>query len=63
MKSKWMVASMPVSTGAMFYSPYRLRDVDGVDHTGNREFRGVYQNKEDALRAAEKLNEEADDEQ
>lgn len=64
MKGKWKVASNCIG-GEMMYIVYRLRDVDAVDHSGNREYAGEYiKNKAAALLRAEALNNggETDDE-
>lgn len=56
--SEWRVSSNPIA-GRMFYGVYRLRDVDEIDHSGNRETRGGwYETREEAERLAETLNEE-----
>ena len=58
MKSNWRVTANPVA-GKMLYGVYRLRDVSGIDHSGNRETKGGYFNtREEAEALAERLNEE-----
>lgn len=37
MKSEWKVTSQYVG-GEKIYQVYRLRDIDAVDHSGNREY-------------------------
>ena len=41
MKSDWKVTSNIINDKKM-YAVYRLRDVNEVDHSGNREFAGGY---------------------
>ena len=41
MKSEWRVTANPTG-GKMLYGVYRLRDVDAIDHSGNRESLGRY---------------------
>ncbi|HCR83893.1 hypothetical protein [Muricomes intestini] len=56
MVGKWKVQSNPVG-GNMMYAVYRLRDVDAVDHSGNREYASGYiEDKDTALTIAEGLN-------
>lgn len=41
------------------YQAYRIRDVDAVDHSGNREYAGEWtENKAEAQAVADRLNEE-----
>lgn len=37
MKSEWRVTSNYIG-GEWFYGVYRLRDLDEIDHSGNREY-------------------------
>ena len=55
--SEWRVSSNPVA-GRMFYGVYRIRDIDDIDHSGNRETRGFYETREEAAALAARLNEE-----
>ena len=56
MKSEWRV-SHTYAGGKMFRQVYRLRDVDEVDHGGNREYYGrVYATDEEAQAVADALN-------
>lgn len=56
--SEWRVSSNPIS-GRTFYGVYRIRDINDIDHSGNRETRGGwYETREEAERLADKLNEE-----
>lgn len=56
--SAWMVSANPIA-GRMFYGVYRLRDVNKVDHSGNRETRGGwYETKAEAEKLAATLNAE-----
>ena len=41
MKSEWRVTSNTIN-GKKMYAVYRLRDINAVDHSGNREFAGSY---------------------
>ncbi len=41
MKSEWRITSNIINDKKM-YAVYRLRDVNEVDHSGNREFAGGY---------------------
>lgn len=60
--SEWRVSSNP-SAGKMFCGVYRLRDLDAIDHGGNRETRGGwFETKEAAKRLADTLNKEDADE-
>ena len=55
--SKWRVTANPVG-GQMLYAVYRIRDVDEVDHSGNREYwrGGWIESREEAQRYADKMN-------
>ena len=56
MKSEWCVTSNLIA-GEMLYSCYRLKDVDAVDHSGNREELGRwFVKKETAQVVADQLN-------
>ena len=56
MKSEWRVAHI-YAGGYSDYQVYRLRDVNAVDHSGNREYRGgCFDHKEDAESYADELN-------
>ena len=56
--SEWRVAANPVG-GKMWYAVYRIRDIDEVDHSGNRQYRGGYiDDKSKAEAYARQLNEE-----
>lgn len=58
MKGKWEVSANPVGD-EILYIVYRLRDVNAVDHSGNREYAGEHtSNKEAARLLAEMLNAE-----
>lgn len=55
---EWKVSSNPIG-GKTFYQVYRIRDIDAVDHSGNRETRGgLYESRLDAERLADTLNAE-----
>lgn len=56
--SEWRVSSNQIA-GRTFYSIYRVRDINDIDHRGNRETHvGWYYTRGEAERFAEKLNEE-----
>ncbi|NTW04559.1 MAG: hypothetical protein HGA27_00390 [Peptococcaceae bacterium] len=56
MKGPWKVTSNSIS-GKTMYGVYRQVDVEGVDHSGNREnFGGYLAEREWAEALAEKLN-------
>ncbi len=58
MPGKWNV-SMQYIDGRAEYIVYRLKNVNAVDHSGNREYFGNYTTDEAAAKAvAKKLNEE-----
>lgn len=58
MPSEWRVTSQCVN-GEWLYGVYRLRNVNAVDHSGNREYHGGYTTDEaEAEALAKKLNEE-----
>ena len=60
--SEWRVSSNPIA-GRTFYGVYRVRDINDIDHSGNRETRGGwYETREEAERLAETLNEEVNNE-
>ena len=57
MKSKWMVSFQYIN-GMKLYSVYRLKDVDAVDHSGNRETHsGFFEDRKSAEDYAAQLNE------
>ena len=56
MKSEWRVCSNPVG-GKMCYGVYRLRDVNGIMHSGNMEVENYYDTKKEAQQKAKELNE------
>lgn len=56
MPSKWNVTSNMIG-GEKMYAVYRLRDVNEVDHSGNREFAGGWTDSRSAAQAlADTLN-------
>lgn len=55
MKSEYMV-STTYAGGAKFYQVYRLRDVDKIDHSGNREVIGTFDSEEIAQEFADYKN-------
>ncbi|QOV18939.1 hypothetical protein INP51_13240 [Blautia liquoris] len=58
MKGKWEVTAQFIADTQM-YAVYRLRDVDAVDHSGNREYAGGYvTDRAEAEFVAERLNAE-----
>lgn len=57
LKSKWMVTSQYIDDIPHF-AVYRLRNINEIDHSGNREYYGGYTPDEDEAEAlANKLNE------
>lgn len=56
MKSDWKITSNLIA-GEKYYSCYRLKDVEAVDHSGNREEVGKwYDTEEEARAVADALN-------
>lgn len=56
--SEWKVTSNPFG-GKTWYGVYRIRDIDQIDHSGNREYSGGYfERRTDAEDLAELLNKE-----
>lgn len=56
--SAWRISTNQIGE-KKFYQVYRLRDVDEVDHSGNRETRGgLYESRLDAEALARRLNTE-----
>ena len=56
MRSEWKVTSNIIGD-SMRYAVYRIRDINEVDHSGNREFAGDYiEDKQTAMLIAEELN-------
>jgi len=56
--SEWRVSTNFFGC-ARKYIVYRIRDIDKIDHSGNREYRGHYrENYDEAKALADKLNEE-----
>ena len=56
MKSQWKVASNFIN-GEKIYQVFRLLDVNGVDHSGNREYLpGVYHSQQKAQMMANRSN-------
>ena len=57
MKGKWKVTSN-YNGETKYYQVYRLRDINEVDHSGNREKgSGIIDGKEEAIKVASWLNE------
>lgn len=60
MKSKWKVTSNTVGDEKL-YGVYRLRNVNEVDHSGNREMAGGFiENRDVAQAIADELNAESE---
>lgn len=56
--SEWRVTCNPVGEEYL-YCVYRLKDINDIDHSGNREIYGEYTtNEAEAEALAKKLNEE-----
>lgn len=54
--SEWRVASNSID-GNKIYAAYRLRNINEVDHSGNREYAGGWtSNREAAQIVADQLN-------
>ncbi len=54
--SEWRVAKNVIG-GDYMYAAYRIRDVNEVDHSGNREYAGTWtDNREAAQAVADGLN-------
>lgn len=58
MKGPWKVTANIVGDKKM-YQPYRLRDINEVDHSGNREYAGeLTTDRFQAMELADRLNAE-----
>lgn len=58
MQGEWKVTSNYVPGAGKYYQAYRLRDKDGIDHSGNREYSGdVFADKAAAQEYVESMNE------
>lgn len=56
MQSEWRISSMYLGDEQVF-QVYRLRDVNAVDHAGNREYRkGMFYNEDEAQAQVDWLN-------
>ncbi len=56
MAGEWSVASQVIN-GEKVFQVYRLRNVNGIDHSGNREYcGGIFSDKESAQAFADELN-------
>lgn len=56
MKSEWKVTSNTIN-GKKMYAVYRKRDINAVDHSGNREYAGNYvENREAVAFVVDELN-------
>lgn len=56
MKSRWRVSSQFIG-GENQHIVYRLLDINSIDHSGNREYHGVYTtDKKAAQDEADRLN-------
>lgn len=56
MPSEWKVTFQYIG-GKEIYQVYRLKDINEVDHSGNRRYAsGVFNSQEDAQTFAESLN-------
>lgn len=59
---KWKVASNYIG-GEKMYAAYRLKDINEVDHSGNREYAGCWSENREAVQVvADQLNEREDKE-
>lgn len=60
-KSKWKVSSNPIRNARTIYQVFRIKDVNQVHHSGNREEYGKsFADKSEAEALAEKLNSEVE---
>ena len=60
MAGEWKVTSQYIGDKKMF-AVYRLRNVDDVDHSGNREYAGGWSENREAMQVvADNLNREED---
>lgn len=58
MRSEWRITSQYFGESKI-WQVYRLRNVNTVDHSGNREFaEGIFETREEAEELAMKLNTE-----
>lgn len=57
MSSEWRVAKIPVGEGQFLYQVYRIKDINKVDHSGNREVYGAYEVRGKAEKIAKEFNE------
>ena len=56
MKSTWKIETNRIN-GQEMYAVYRLKDTEGTDHSGNREYgTGYFPNKDTAIAYSEHLN-------
>jgi hypothetical protein len=56
MKSEWQVSSNRIA-GKMQYIVFRFKDIDAVNHSGNREYFGGYtEDYESRVHVAQQLN-------
>ena len=55
MKGKWKITSQRLD-GKKVFAVFRLRNVDELDHSGNREFATGYMDKQKAEEIANELN-------
>ena len=55
MTSEWMVSHTWIG-GCCFHQVYRIKDLNEVNHAGNRETYGTYDTDEEAQRIAAELN-------
>ena len=53
--SEWRISNT-YAGGERFHQVYRLRNVNAVDHAGNREVYGTYQTMDEAIRICKALN-------
>ena len=58
MRSEWRITSQYFGENKI-WQVYRLRNVNAVDHSGNREFdEAIFETREEAAELAERLNAE-----
>lgn len=61
MKSRWKVSST-YSCGEITYQVYRSLDTHDIDHSGNREVVGTFDDEDRAREYADALNSQEEDE-
>lgn len=55
MPSEWKV-SKTYAGGVVFYQVYRILNTDQIDHSGNREIVGTFNEEQDAVNYCKEMN-------